>query len=98
MRDLPDGTVTLSCNPENEARTYEMGGSHGGFGRLDEVLCPVVMACGETSDAIGPQVLPVIADRLPNATFEVWEDHGHFGCLADVERTVAAIRAAFERG
>ncbi len=98
LRDLPDGTVTLSCQPENEARTYEMGGSHDAYGRLHEVRCPVAMACGETTDAIGPDVLPLLAARLPHATTDVWQDHGHFGCLADPERTVAAIRAAFERG
>ncbi len=95
FRDLPDGTVTLACAPEHEARTYEMGGSHGAYGRLDQVSCPVALACGETTDAIGPAILPLLAARLPKATTEVWEGHGHFGCLADPERTVASVLAAF---
>ena len=95
LRDLPDGTVTLACEPENEARTYEMGGSHGAYGRLGEVTCPVALVCGETTDAIGPTVVPLLAERLPHATTDVWRDHGHFGCLADPERTVASMRAAF---
>ncbi len=96
LRDLPDGTVTLSCSPENEARTYEMGGTHTAYARLAEVGCPVALACGETTDAIGPAVLPLLAERLQHASTDVWAEHGHFGCLADPARTVAAIRAAFD--
>lgn len=97
LRDLPDGTVTLSCTPENEARTYEMAGSHGGYDRLPEVQCHVSLVCGETTDAIGPAVLPLLAERLPDATTDVWTEHGHFGCLVDVARSVTSMRAAFER-
>jgi pimeloyl-ACP methyl ester carboxylesterase len=95
FRDLADGTVTLACEPENEARTYEMGGSHGAYGRLHEVGCPVALVCGETTDAIGPAVLPLLSERLPHATTEVWQNHGHFGCLVDPQRTVASIVTAF---
>ncbi len=95
LRDLADGTVTLACEPENEARTYEMGDSHGAYGRLGEVACPVALVCGETTDAIGPAVLPLLAERLPHATTDVWIEHGHFGCLADPKRTVASVRASF---
>ena len=98
FRDLPDGSVTLTCEPESEARTYEMGGSHGAYARLGEVKCRVALVCGETTDAIGPAVLPLLAARLPDATTDVWLDHGHFGCLVDPERTVASIVAAFEQG
>ena len=97
LRDLPDGTVALACDPEHEARTYEMGGQHGAYGRLAQVRCPVSLVCGETTDAIGPAMLPLLADRLPDATTDVWKDHGHFGCLADPERTVASVLAAFRR-
>jgi pimeloyl-ACP methyl ester carboxylesterase len=87
--------VRLACEPENEARTYEMGGRHGAYPRLSEVGCPVALVCGETTDAIGPAVLPLLAARLPHATTDVWTEHGHFGCLVDPDRTVASIRAAF---
>ena len=92
--DEPDGSVRLACDPESEARTYEMGGRHGAYSHLAEVACPVSLACGENTDATGPAVLPLLAARLQHATVDVWSDHGHFGCLADPARTVAAIRAA----
>ncbi len=97
LRDLPDGTVTLSCAPEDEARTYEMGGSHNAYARLHEVKCPVALVCGENTDAVGPAALPLLAARLPDATTEVWQGQNHFGCLVDPNRTVAGILAAFER-
>jgi pimeloyl-ACP methyl ester carboxylesterase len=93
--DQPDGSVRLACEPENEARTYEMGGQHSAYGRLAEVACPVSLVCGENTDATGPAILPLLAERLQHATVDVWADHGHFGCLVDPERTVASIRAAF---
>src|SRR5205085_4992919 len=68
LRDLPDGTVTLSCAPENEARTYEMAGSHGAYDRLPEVQCHVSLVCGETTDAIGPEMLALLPEKLPDAT------------------------------
>jgi pimeloyl-ACP methyl ester carboxylesterase len=95
MVDEPDGSARLACDPESEARTYEMGGQHGAYGRLAEVACPVSLVCGENTDATGPAVLPLLAERLPQATVDVWADHGHFGCLADPARTVESIRKAF---
>ncbi|HVT76243.1 MAG TPA: alpha/beta hydrolase [Acidimicrobiales bacterium] len=93
--DEPDGSVRLACDPENEARTYEMGGRHGAYSRLHDVGCQVTLVCGETTDAIGPAALPLLAARLPHATVDIWTEHGHFGCLADPERTIDSIRAAF---
>lgn len=97
FRDLPDGTVTLACEPEHEARTYEMGGTHGAYPRLPEVKCPVALVCGETTNSIGPDSLQLLAARLPDATTDVWGGHGHFGCLADPERMVNSVFAAFDR-
>ncbi|MDP1795226.1 MAG: alpha/beta hydrolase, partial [Acidimicrobiales bacterium] len=97
LHDLPDGTVTLACAPEHEARTYEMGGTHSAYRRLREVTCPVSLVCGATTDATGPAVLPLLAERLVHSSIDVWDDHGHFGCLADPARTVASILAAFDR-
>jgi pimeloyl-ACP methyl ester carboxylesterase len=93
--DEPDGSARLACAPENEARTYEMGGQHSAYSRLAEVRAPVSLVCGENTDATGPAILPLLAERLQHATVDVWADHGHFGCLADPDRTVTSIRSAF---
>lgn len=83
LRERPDGTLELKCRPENEATMYTMGASLGLFPRLSAIDCPVLVACGETSQSITPERAEQIVARLPHATLEVWEDRGHFGPLED---------------
>lgn len=93
LEDLPDGTVRLKCRGENEARTYEMSGTHGAFARLGEVKCPVTVACGADTDAFGPSVIEAHASRLPDARTHVFEGLGHFGPLEDPEGVGAHVAA-----
>ena len=44
--DTPDGRVRLKCDPEHEARTYEMGPRHHTFEHLGRVRCPVLVIGG----------------------------------------------------
>ncbi len=83
FRTGPDGQVHLKCQPEVEARVYEMGTQHGAFARLGEVTCPVTVARG-TSSTFGPAAIaPAIADALPLGRLEEHPDLGHFGPLQD---------------
>lgn len=91
--DTADG-VRLACEPESEARTYEMGSRHGGFKRLPEVQCPVTLLCGEHTNAITPEALALQAAQLPKATTEVWMGMDHFAPLADPARVASSIAAA----
>ncbi|HVE94031.1 MAG TPA: alpha/beta hydrolase [Acidimicrobiales bacterium] len=93
-----EGCVRLACEPEDEARTYEMGSQHDAYDHLDGVRCPVALLCGEHTDAITPSLLDRQAERLPRATTDVWRDHGHFGPLVDPERAAASIAASFAAG
>lgn len=92
--DNADG-VRLACEPETEARTYEMGGQHGAFDRLGEIGCPVVLLCGEHTDAITPSFISAQAERVPDASTEVWAGQNHFAPLADPERAASSIISAF---
>jgi pimeloyl-ACP methyl ester carboxylesterase len=84
--------VRLACRPEDEARVYEGGGSHGAFERLGEVGCPVVVAHGE--DPAGPAAFaPPVADALPRGRLEPIAHVGHFGPLESPTAIAAAIRA-----
>jgi pimeloyl-ACP methyl ester carboxylesterase len=94
FRDLPDGTVELKCRPEHEAAIYMMGAANGIYGLLGEVTVPTVVACGASSDAIPPSFASRLVERMPRATLEVWEGHGHFGPQEDPERAVASILKA----
>ncbi len=83
MRDRADGTVELKCRPEDEATMYMMGANLGLFSELDRVRVPVLVACGETTISITPDFAATIAERLADATLEVWSGRGHFGPLED---------------
>ena len=92
--DTPEG-VRLACDPEAEARTYEMGGRHDAFERLAEVNVPVTLLCGEASTAIGPSVLALQAERLADVRVDVWDGESHFAPMAHPERTARSIAASF---
>lgn len=86
-----DGSVHLACRPDDESRTFQAAG-HDGFGRLGEVACPVVVACGD--EPFGPVVFaPSIAEALPAGRLERFGQLGHFGPLEAPERVAAAVSA-----
>ncbi|MBM3674135.1 MAG: alpha/beta hydrolase [Actinobacteria bacterium] len=93
FRELPDGTVALKCEPEHEATVYAMGAANGVYPRLAEVGCPVLVACGEQTDAIVPKLAGMIAERLPRSRLEIWDRCGHFGPQQDPDRAAASILA-----
>ena len=90
----PAGGVRLCCDPDHEALMYARGLTHHAFRRLGELSCPVTLACGEHTDAIGPDVLALLAARLAHPTVEVLSDVGHFGPLQDPTAVAASVRAA----
>jgi pimeloyl-ACP methyl ester carboxylesterase len=91
LRPRPDGRVELKCRPDDEADMYAMMPAHGAFARLAELRLPVLVACGEHSDAIGPSVARLIADRIPNGQLELLPGVGHFGPLEDPERATQSM-------
>lgn len=88
---LPDGSVRLKCQPEHEARIYEMATAHDCFGRLAEVRCPVMLACGGESEACLPGPAREIAARLPRPSTEELPGLGHLGPLEDPATVAASI-------
>jgi pimeloyl-ACP methyl ester carboxylesterase len=93
--DDADGSVLLKCRPENEARTYEMGGQHRAFDHLGEMTTRVTVGVGERDAHQGPGlVAPLIATGLRHGREIVEPDLGHFGPLEDPDRVAAAIAEA----
>ena len=83
-----DGTggIELRCRREDEAQIYAHGMSHDVWSDLPAVTCPVTLACGEHTDAIGPSLLALMAGRLPSPVPPepvVFPGLGHFGPLQD---------------
>jgi pimeloyl-ACP methyl ester carboxylesterase len=96
LRRTDDGRFVLACDPDDEAQVYAMAPEHGMFARLTDLHAPVLVACGEHSDAIPPRFAEQIAQRLPHATLEVFDGLGHFGPIEDPDRAVASM-VAWER-
>ncbi len=83
--------IRLKCPPFVEASIYRQGLRHDGFSRLDQVRCPVTVAHGGRSAAMGVSVVRAQADALPSATLVTFPDLGHFGPLEALESVAASI-------
>lgn len=94
--ETADGTVRLKCRPANEAQMYRMGSAHRAFAGFPAVKCPVTLAHGGQTDAIGGAVIAAQAAALPDARTEELEGLGHFGPLQDPTAVAASIVDAFE--
>lgn len=91
--EQPDGSLVLKCEPEHEARVFEMGAQHGGFEHLDRVHCPVTIVRGAVTP--GPaQFADAIVAALPRGRLEIHDDLGHFGPQQDPAAMAASIRDA----
>jgi pimeloyl-ACP methyl ester carboxylesterase len=93
LRECPEASFELKCRPVDEATVYAMQFGHRAYGRLGEIRCPVLVACGERTDAIVPDVARMIADRLSRGRLEVMPGLGHLGPLQDPDATVASLLA-----
>lgn len=86
-----DGTVTLRCRPDDEARIFEMGPHHDAWEHLDAVRCPTWIIKGATEP--GPSMMAAgVADRLPDATLVDHPDLGHFGPMQDPTAMALSLR------
>ena len=90
----PDGSVTLKCRPEDEARIYEMASGHHAWERAGQVRCPVTIVRGDVSSPGPAATSDALAAQLPHGRLEAHDDLGHFGPLEAPERMAASILAA----
>ena len=86
-----DGVIALRCRREDEAAVFSQALSHDAFAHLGEVRCPVTLACGSETDAIGPDHLGLLAARLPHVATTVLPGIGHFGPLQDPAAVGASV-------
>jgi pimeloyl-ACP methyl ester carboxylesterase len=94
FRELPDGTVTLSCRPEQEARTFDAPDKVT-IEELVAVDVPVRVARGaREADAPPAQVAEAIAEALPRGELVTFAHLSHFGPFEDPD-TVAEDALAF---
>ena len=86
----PDGTVSLKCTPENEARTFEASASITTQSVALATL-PTLVVTGANS-ALASMGPPVVA-ALPNAELRTHRHLGHFGPLQGPEAIADEIAA-----
>ncbi len=77
--ELPDGSVTLKCTPENEARTFEAGGEISVASVVGASL-PTLCASGDPQAPLAA-IVPDLAAALPDGQLRVHRHLGHFGPL-----------------
>lgn len=88
-------SIRLRCQREDEAAIYAHGFSHGAFGRLSGIDCPVTLSCGAQTDAFGVTYLQADADQLRLSAVEVLADIGHFGPLQQPGRVAESVLRAW---
>ena len=92
FRPSPEG-VRLKCDPEHEARTFDMGGAHSTWAVLPEIQTPVIVLGGP--DEYGPAaVAEHITNRLPNASYVVRDEWNHFTPFIDPAAMAGLVRDA----
>lgn len=85
FRATNDG-VTLKCNPEHEARTYETGGSHETWNSLSSMTVPLWVVGSPEQQYQPSAIAPRAAEQVPGAHYEVWNEVSHFGPMEDPDR------------
>ena len=94
FEELPDGSITLRCRPEQEASVFEHHDA-GAFERLDDLTIPMVLAVG--GDGQGPAQWVVEAAATTPGPVPVvnYPDLNHFGPLQQPDRLAQDIARFF---
>ena len=88
-----DDTISLKCQPEHEARTYESGALHETWNDLQKLRMPVWVISGEMIPMTPASFAKPLADAIPGCTFVQWDDLGHFGPMQDTQRIAQLMRS-----
>jgi len=94
FRQLPDGSVTLKCSPEHEARTYETSEIHETWNDLAKLTVPTWVISGVELDQGPSAIAPLIATAIPGSHFVRCDNLAHFGPMQDPVGFAAIIRRA----
>jgi pimeloyl-ACP methyl ester carboxylesterase len=84
--------VTLRCDPEHEARTFETGAFHRTWDLLPAIHTRVLVVAGRVEELSASSVSARVAEALPNASYLEVAHLDHFGPMthpAEVARIVA---------
>lgn len=102
FHDLEDGSVTLRCDPANEAAmlraifaamegTYRAGQRDHPFHALERVGCPTAVATTELSQPIYKSMADVVARLVPDTARIHFESLGHTAAQVDPARVADEV-------
>jgi pimeloyl-ACP methyl ester carboxylesterase len=91
FEELPDGSITLRCRPEDEASVFEHYFS-GAFERVASLRIPVVAATGGERDGPADWVIEAAATN-PEVKVVDYPDLTHLGPLQAPDRLAADVAA-----
>lgn len=94
FKPQPDGTVTLKCLPEHEARTYESGANHETWAELGKLRVPTWVISGADLPMSPSGIAPGIASQISGSTFVRFEQLTHFGPMQDPKMFVECVHTA----
>lgn len=95
--ELPDGSVTLKCRPEDEAATFEADPKPL-IAEMGDVAAPTLVAYGSRDPYPGPAAFaPPLAEILPQGEAREYVRLDHFGPFVEPD-LIAEDTAAFLSG
>jgi pimeloyl-ACP methyl ester carboxylesterase len=93
--ELPDGKVTLRCQPASEAATFRCDEATSPA-ELTDIQIPVTIAAGQADSMPGPgDWAQMIVEALPHGRLEQHRHIGHFGPFQDPMTIGRSILDAF---
>ena len=90
FRPDPEG-IRIKCDPEIEARTFELGRIQHTWDALSSVHVPVVVISGRFADLQPSSFAEAVACRLPHGQFVLEGDLDHFGPFTHPARVAALV-------
>ena len=93
--DLPDGSVTLACAPDDEAATFDSD-TKVRTSTITDVMSSVTVLTGrEDEDGPSPARFgPAIVEALPDARLQVHPEIGHLGPFEQPDAVAAMVLAS----
>ena len=93
--DLPDGSVTLACAPDDEAATFDSD-TKVRTSTITDVMSSVTVLTGrEDEDAPSPARFgPMIVEALPDGRLQVHPEIGHLGPFEQPDAVAAMVLAS----
>jgi pimeloyl-ACP methyl ester carboxylesterase len=95
---LADGRIALKCSAEVEAQVFATTMSLDIFSQVNKIDCPVLILCGERTDAPLAIVAERAAQRIPHGALSTVPDTSHFLAMEKPERVAEIIKEYFRGG